>query len=90
LKTAEISGTKRGNMQKTELLSLQRTVRTRTSKIYIRGINEFKRNNLVKEENGDLLANFHNILNRWKNNFSQLLNVHNVSHVGQKFIELNH
>jgi hypothetical protein len=35
----------------------------------------------VKEENSDLLAGFHNILNRWKNYFSQLLNVHNVSDV---------
>jgi hypothetical protein len=32
----------------------------------------------VKDENGDLLADSHNILNRWKNYFSQLLNVHNV------------
>jgi hypothetical protein len=37
-----------------------------------RGINEFKkgyqpRSNLVKDENGDLLAGPHNILNRWKN-----------------------
>jgi hypothetical protein len=40
------------------------------------------RNNLVKEENGDLLANFHNISNRWKY-FSQLLNVHNASDVRQ-------
>jgi hypothetical protein len=39
----------------------------------------------VKDVNGDLLADFH-ILNRWKNYFSQLLNVHNVSHV--KWIEL--
>jgi hypothetical protein len=30
------------------------------------GINDF-RNNLVKDENGDLLADSHNILNRWKN-----------------------
>jgi hypothetical protein len=37
----------------------------------------------VKDENGDLLADFHNILNRWKNYFSQLLNVHNVSDVKQ-------
>jgi hypothetical protein len=37
----------------------------------------------VKDENGDLLADFHNILNRWKNYFSQLLNVHSVSDVGQ-------
>jgi hypothetical protein len=52
------------------------------------GINEFKRNYrprniLVKDENGDLLADSHNILNRWKNYFSQLLNVHNVSDVRQ-------
>jgi Fe-S cluster assembly ATPase SufC len=40
-----------------------------------KGINEFKRgyqsrNNLVEDENGDLLADSHTILNRWKNNFS--------------------
>jgi hypothetical protein len=53
-----------------------------------RGINEFKRgyqprNNLVKDENGDLLADSQNILNGWRNYFSQLLNVHNVSDVRQ-------
>jgi hypothetical protein len=37
----------------------------------------------VKDKNGDLLANSHNILNRWKNYFSQLLNVHNASDVRQ-------
>jgi hypothetical protein len=37
----------------------------------------------VKDENGDLLADSHNILNRWKNCFSQLLNVHNISDVRQ-------
>jgi hypothetical protein len=37
----------------------------------------------VKDENGDLLADSHNILNRWKNYFSLLLNVHNVSDVRQ-------
>jgi hypothetical protein len=41
----------------------------------ISGINEFKggyhpRSNLVKAENGDLLADSHNILNRWKSYFS--------------------
>jgi hypothetical protein len=35
----------------------------------------------VKDENGDLFANSHNILNRWKSYFSHLLNVHNVSDV---------
>jgi hypothetical protein len=37
----------------------------------------------VKEENSDLLADSHNILNKWKNNFSPLYNVHNVSDVRQ-------
>jgi hypothetical protein len=37
----------------------------------------------VKDENGDLLADSHNILNRWKNYFSQLLNVHKISGVRQ-------
>jgi hypothetical protein len=36
----------------------------------------------VKDENGDL-ANSHSIFNRWKNYFSQLLNVHNVCGVKQ-------
>jgi hypothetical protein len=34
----------------------------------------------VKDENGDLLSDSHNILNRRKNSFSQLLNACNVSH----------
>jgi hypothetical protein len=53
-----------------------------------RGINYFKRGyqsriNLVKDESGDLLADSHNILNRWKNYFPKLLNVHRVSDVRQ-------
>jgi hypothetical protein len=43
-----------------------------------RGINEFKRgyeprNNLVEDQNGDLFSDPHNILNTWKNYFSQIL-----------------
>jgi hypothetical protein len=43
-----------------------------------RGINEFKRSyqpgsNLGKDETGDMLADTRFNLNRWKNNFSQLL-----------------
>ncbi|PNF19361.1 hypothetical protein B7P43_G06727 [Cryptotermes secundus] len=53
-----------------------------------RGMHDFKRSyqpssNLVKDGNGVLLADSHNILNRWRNNFSQLLNVHRVSAVRQ-------
>jgi hypothetical protein len=50
------------------------------------GINEFKkgyhpRTNTVRVENGDLLADSQSILNRWKNYFCQLLNVHGVNDV---------
>jgi hypothetical protein len=40
------------------------------------------RSSLVKDENGDLLADSHNILDRCKN-YSHLLNVHSVSDVRQ-------
>jgi hypothetical protein len=68
-------------------MSLQQTVRTRTSETCIEQY-EFRRdyelrNNLVKDENGDLLADSHKTLNRWKNYFPQLLNVHNVRDVRQ-------
>jgi hypothetical protein len=39
--------------------------------------------NLGKEDNGDLLADSHSILNRWKNYFRQLLTVHGVNDVMQ-------
>jgi hypothetical protein len=42
---------------------------------------------LVTEKNDDLLADSHNILNRWKNYFSQILIVHNVSDVRQTEVQ---
>jgi hypothetical protein len=45
-----------------------------------RGINEFKKGyqpriNIIKDENGNLLADPQNVLNRWKNFFDQALNI---------------
>jgi hypothetical protein len=48
------------------------------------------RSNLVKDENGDLLADSHSILNKWKNYFCQLLNVHRINDVRQTEIRLSH
>jgi hypothetical protein len=53
-----------------------------------RGINDFKRGyqprtNIVKDEEGDLIADCHCILTRWRNYFSQLLNVHGDNDVKQ-------
>jgi hypothetical protein len=53
-----------------------------------RGINEFKKGyqpriNIIKDENGNLLADLQNVLNRWKNFFNQVLNVPGVHDVRQ-------
>jgi hypothetical protein len=53
-----------------------------------RGINDFKRGYqpriyAVKDEKGDLVADSHSILARWRNHFSQLLNIHGVNDVRQ-------
>jgi hypothetical protein len=69
-------------------MSLQLTVKIKNITDMYRGINEFKReyqprSNLVKDENGDLLADSNSSVNMWKSYFSQLLNVHNVGDVRQ-------
>ena len=53
-----------------------------------RGINDFKKGyqlrcNIVKDEKGDLVADSHRIVARWRNYFSQLFNVNGVKDVGQ-------
>ena len=53
-----------------------------------RGINYFKngyqpRTITVKDEKGDLVADFRSIMARWRNYFSQLLNIHGASDVRQ-------
>ena len=53
-----------------------------------RGINDFKkgyqpRATIVKDENGNLVADCHSIMARWWNYFSHLLNVHEVKDVRQ-------
>jgi len=53
-----------------------------------RGISDLKkvyhpRTNIVKDWKGDLVADSHSILARWRNYFSHLLNVHGVNDVRQ-------
>jgi hypothetical protein len=53
-----------------------------------RGTNDVKkgyqpRHNVVKDEKGDLVADFQSILTRWRNHFFQLLNIHGVNDVRQ-------
>jgi hypothetical protein len=66
---------------KDKINELESNCKNKNIRDLCRGINEFKkgcqpRTNLVKDERGDLLADPHKILNRWKNYFRELLNVH--------------
>jgi hypothetical protein len=58
-----------------------------------RVINEFKKGyqpriNIIKDENGDLIADPQNVLNRWKHFFNQVLNVPGVHDVRQMDIHM--
>jgi hypothetical protein len=58
-----------------------------------RGINEIKKGyqlriNIIKDENGNLLADPQTVLNRWKNFFNQVLNIHGVHDVRQVAIHI--
>jgi hypothetical protein len=73
---------------KDKINELARNSKNKNIRDLYRGINEFKRSyqpssKFVKAENGDRLSDPHNILNRWKSYFSQLLNVHSVSDLRQ-------
>jgi hypothetical protein len=68
---------------KDKIYELEKNSKKRNIRDLYGGINEFKkgyqpRSKLVKDENGDLLAESHNILNKWRGNFSHLFNVHRI------------
>jgi len=73
----------RANIEELETNSKIQNVRDLYS-----GINDFKKGyqprcNIVQDEKGDLVADSHNIVDRWRNYFSQLFNVHGVKDVVQ-------
>jgi hypothetical protein len=46
---------------------------------------------IAKDEKGDLVADSHSIMTRWRNYFSQLLNVHGAKDLGrQRYTQQNH
>jgi hypothetical protein len=46
---------------------------------------------IVKDEKSDSIADSHSIMARWRNYFSQILNVHWVGELGrQKYTQQNH
>jgi hypothetical protein len=81
---SEIKGIiKRREYLKDRINELAMNSKSKNIRDLYRRINELKegyqnRKNVVKDENGDLLADSHNILNRWNNSISQLLSVPNA------------
>jgi hypothetical protein len=66
---------------------LKLIIKTNIRDMY-RGINEFKKGyqpriNIIMDENGNLIADSQNVLNKWKIFLNQVLNVHGVHDVRQ-------
>jgi hypothetical protein len=73
---------------KAKLEELETNIRINSVRDLYRGINDFRkgyqsRTIIVKDEKGDVVADSHSIMARWRNYFSQLLNIHGVNDVGQ-------
>jgi hypothetical protein len=69
VKLVEFSGPKKRECLKNKINELETNSKNENIRYLFRGINEFKKGyqpgtNMVKEENGDLLADSHSILNR--------------------------
>jgi hypothetical protein len=73
---------------KAKINELETNSKNKNIRDLCRGINDSKRGyqprtNVVKDEKGDLVADSHSVLARWRDHFSQLLNMHGVNNVRQ-------
>jgi hypothetical protein len=71
---------------KSKINELESNNKNKNTRDLYRDMNEFKKGyqpriNIIKDENGNLLVDFHSVLNRWKNFFNQVLNLHGVHDV---------
>ena len=71
-----------------KIKELETNSKIRNIRDLYRDIGDFKKGyqprcNIVKDEKGDLVADYHSIVARWRNYFSQLFNMHGVKDVGQ-------
>jgi len=87
---------KKNAYMRAKIEELQTNSKIKNIRDLYRGINDFKKGyqprlNIVKDEKGDLVADSHSIVARWRNYFSQLFNVHGFKDVGQAEIhQQNH
>ena len=80
MKLAGISGKKKAYLR-VKIEELETNNKIQNIRGLYRGISDFKngyqpRCNIIKDEKGDLVADSHGIVARWRNYFSQLFNVH--------------
>jgi len=88
VKLADISGTNKKAYLRAKIEELETNSKIQNIRDLYRGINDFKKGyqprcSIVKNEKGDLVADSHSIVARWKNYFSRLFNVHGVKDVRQ-------
>jgi len=82
---ADISGTKKANLN-AKIEEFETNSKINNIRDVYTGINDFKkgyqpRTIIVKDEKEDLVADSHSIMTRWRNYFSQQLNVHGAKDV---------
>jgi hypothetical protein len=92
-KTSRTFGNKKREYFRDKINELEANNKNKNIRDLYRGINEFKKGyqpriNMIKEENGNLIADPQNVLNRWKNFFNQVLNVHAFYDVRQMDIHM--
>jgi hypothetical protein len=86
--TSRIFRNKKREHLKGKINKLEANNKNKNIRDLYRCINEFKKGyqpriNIIKDKNGNLIADPQNVLNRWKNFFNQVLNVHGVHDVRQ-------
>ena len=85
MKLPDILGTKKKKAYlKAKIEELETNSKIKKIRDLYRGISDFKkgyhpRTNIVKDEKGDLVADSYSIVARWRNYFSQLLNICGVN-----------
>jgi hypothetical protein len=86
VKPVKCLGTTKREYLKGKINELETNYKSKNIRDLYRGINEFKKGyqpriNIIKDENGNLLTDLQNVLNRWKNSFNQVLNMQRVHDV---------
>ena len=88
VKFGGISGTKNKAYLRAKIEELETNSKIQNIMDLYRDISDFKKGyqptcNIVKDEKGDLVADSHGIVARWRKYFSQLFNVHRAKVFGQ-------